>query len=37
MGGACGRHGGVEKHTDSGMEFKERDHLGDLEVNGRII
>jgi hypothetical protein len=39
MGGACGTHGGEERCIQSfgGGHLKERDHLEDLGVDGRII
>jgi len=39
MGGACGAYGGEKrriKHFWLG-KLRERHHLGDLDVNGRII
>ena len=39
MGGACSAHGGEERCIQSfgAGNLRERDHLGDPGVNGRII
>jgi hypothetical protein len=38
MGGACSTYGGEERHVQGfGGELRERVHLGDPDVNGRII
>jgi len=39
MGGACGVYGGGERcaQGSSGGNLRERDHWGDLDVDGRII
>ena len=34
MGESCSTYGGEERH---GRHLRERDHLGDLDVGGRII
>ena len=36
MGGACGAYGGWERCAQ-GSDLRERDHLGDPDVDGRII
>jgi len=39
MGWACSAYGGGERHVQSfgGGNLRERDHLGDRGVDGRII
>jgi len=38
MGGACGAYGGGERCTGFWLgNLRERDHLGDPDVDGRII
>jgi len=39
MGGACSAHGGEERHRQGfgGGNLRERDHLGDPGIDGRII
>ena len=39
MGGACSRYGGEERHIQGfgGGNLRERDHLADPGIDGRII
>jgi len=38
IGGACSAYGAEERHIQGfGGDFRERDHLGDPDVDGRII
>ena len=38
MGGACSKHGGEERRIEGlGGNLRERDHLGNPGVEGRII
>ena len=38
MGRACSVYGGEKRHIQGyGGEMRERDHLGDLGIDGRII
>jgi hypothetical protein len=39
MGGACSAHGGEERRIQGfgGKKLRDRDHLGDTGIDGRII